>query len=333
MNSFTHIPARSVSPGYIGFLLLEDFSLISLASALEPLRLGNELSGSGLYRWCTLTLTGAPVVAGNGMQVAPEMALVSDPDLDALILCGGDGPPAFCDPALLARLRRIADAGVHLGALGSASWVLAQAGLLRGYTCSPSWACRADLAEQFPDITLSTLPFVIDRDRYTASGGGAALELFLRLLGLSHGTTLLAAVSENLSFGQLRHPLPLLLSDDGDSGYGRSKLQEVVGLMEANLEEPVDLDELAELIQLSRRHLERLFRKYLRCSPSRYYTKLRLLRAQQLLRQTELPVAQIASSCGFQSARTFSRSYREHFGMAPSGERVNRSLLCRAAAH
>lgn len=333
MNAYTQLPAPSAAPSHIGFLLLDDFSLISLASALEPLRLANELSGTGLYRWCTLTLNGAPVVAGNGMQVAPETALVREPALDALILCGGDGPPRVCDPALLARLRRIAEAGVHLGALGSASWVLAQAGLLHGYTCSPSWACRAELAEHFPGITLSAQPFVVDRDRYTAAGGGAALEMILQLLGLSHGTTLLAAVSESLSFGQLRPSLAPLPSLGDGCGGGRSKLQEVIGRMEANLQEPIELDELAEVIQLSRRHLERLFRKYLRCSPSRYYMRLRLLRARQLLRQTELPVVQVAANCGFHSAQTFSKSYREHFGMPPSGERVDRSLLCRAAMH
>jgi transcriptional regulator GlxA family with amidase domain len=111
------------------------------------------------------------------------------------------------------------------------------------------------------------------------------------------------------------------------------KLREVIALMEANLEEPIELDDLASFIELSRRQLERLFQKYLHCSPSRYYLKLRLLRARQLLRQTALPVVQVALGCGFLSPQNFSKCYREHFGIPPSNERLDKPQLCRAAMH
>ncbi|BAN46171.1 GlxA family transcriptional regulator [Metapseudomonas resinovorans] len=316
----------------IGFLLLDDFSLFALAGALEPLRLANQLSGQSLYRWRTLTLDGAPVRAANGMQVAPDDALAEAPD--ALILCGGDGPGCDVPPRLPERLRELAGQGVHLGALGSASRVLAEAGLLQGYECSPAWACRVELRERFPGIALSSQPYVLDRDRYTAVGGSASLELMLQLIGCNQGPALLGAISETLAFGQLRsEPSPPRLTLASALASAQPKLQEVIALMEANLEEPIDLDELASFIELSRRQLERLFQKYLRCSPSRYYLKLRLLRARQLLRQTALPVVQVAFGCGFLSAQNFSKCYREHFGIPPSNERLDKPRLCRAAMH
>ncbi len=318
----------------IGFLLLEDFSLIALAGALEPLRLANQLSNAGLYRWRTLTCDGLPVRAGNGMKVAPEGSLADECELDALILCGGDGPLAAAPPQLLALLREMATRGVHLGALASASSVLAEAGLLQGYECSPAWACRVDLRERFPGIALSPQPYTLDRDRYTAAGGSAALELMLQLIGRSQGPALLGAISETLAFGQLRsEPTPPRLTLREALASAQPKLQEVIALMEANLEEPIELDDLASFIELSRRQLERLFQKYLRCSPSRYYLKLRLLRARQLLRQTALPVVQVAMGCGFLSAQNFSKCYREHFGIPPSNERLDKPQLCRTAMH
>lgn len=334
MSAYQALPQTRQRLESIGFLLLEDFSLITLAGALEPLRLANQLSGSLLYRWRTLNLDGSAVRAGNGMQVSPESRLDDEPGLDALILCGGDGPVMACDAALLERLRALAATGVHLGALGSASWVLAEAGLLQGYECSPAWACRVDLRERFPGIALSPQPYVLDRDRYTAAGGSAALELMLQLIGRGQGPALLGAISETLAFGQLRSEpaLPCLTLREALAS-AQPKLQEVIALMEANLEEPIDLDDLASFIELSRRQLERLFQKYLRCSPSRYYLKLRLLRARQLLRQTALPVVQVASGCGFLSAQNFSKCYREHFGIPPSNERLDKPQLCRAAMH
>ena len=92
--------------------------------------------------------------------------------------------------------------------------------------------------------------------------------------------------------------------------------------MEANLEEPIDLDELACFVDISRRQLERLFQKYLHCSPSRYYLKLRLIRARQLLKQTSMSIIEVASVCGFVSTPHFSKCYREYFGIPPRDERA-----------
>ncbi|MCY1294437.1 HTH-type transcriptional regulator CdhR [compost metagenome] len=334
MTAYQALPQTRQRLESIGFLLLDDFSLIALAGALEPLRLANQLSGMALYRWRTLTLSGEAVLAGNGMQVSPESRLDDEPGLDALILCGGDGPAMACDPALVERLRVLAAAGVHLGALGSACWALAEAGLLQGYECSPAWACRVDLRERFPGIALSPQPYVLDRDRYTAAGGSAALELMLQLIGRGQGPALFGAISETLAFGQVRNePAPPRLTLREALASAQPKLREVIALMEANLEEPIELDDLASFIELSRRQLERLFQKYLRCSPSRFYLKLRLLRARQLLRQTALPVVQVAMGCGFLSAQNFSKCYREHFGIPPSNERLDKPQLCRAAMH
>ena len=91
--------------------------------------------------------------------------------------------------------------------------------------------------------------------------------------------------------------------------------------MEANIEEPIPLEELARLLGISRRQLERLFKRNLDCSPSRYYLRLRLYRARQLLRQTSLSIIEVASLCGFVSTPHFSKCYRTHLGITPREER------------
>ncbi|ELQ05988.1 DJ-1/PfpI family protein/transcriptional regulator, AraC family, partial [Pseudomonas fluorescens BRIP34879] len=99
--------------------------------------------------------------------------------------------------------------------------------------------------------------------------------------------------------------------------------QEVVALMEANLEEPIELDDLAAYVNVSRRQLERMFQRYLFCTPSRYYLKLRLTRARQLLMQTSLSIVELGVICGFVSTPHFSKCYRDFFGIAPSDERAD----------
>ncbi|MNF72983.1 Transcriptional regulator GlxA family, contains an amidase domain and an AraC-type DNA-binding HTH domain [Pseudomonas linyingensis] len=320
----TAMPNRAPEPRpleSIAFLLVEHFSLVALAAAVEPLRMANQLSGRDLFHWHTLTLDGRPVRASNGMLVSPDGAARGQAAADALILCGGEGTGGHDDPAHTRLLREQAARGVHLGALGTGSWTLAHAGLLDGYHCS-SWEFRPDLHTDFPAISLSPRHFVLDRDRYTAVGGTAGQAMMLQLIGRSHGAELMAAIDETLAFAHLpADPADPRLAPVRLRGIGHPKLAVVIPLMENNLEKPIELELLAGYIALSRRQLERLFQKHLNCSPSRYYLKLRLLRARQLLKQTDQPIIAVARSCGFLSAQSFSRCYREHFGIPPSTER------------
>ena len=104
-------------------------------------------------------------------------------------------------------------------------------------------------------------------------------------------------------------------------GASQPKLAEAVSLMEANIEEPMTLDELSYHVGLSRRQLERLFQRYLHCVPTRYYLELRLERARQLLLQSSMPIVDIALACGFISAPHFSKCYRDTFSLPPRDER------------
>ena len=92
-------------------------------------------------------------------------------------------------------------------------------------------------------------------------------------------------------------------------------------MMEENLEEPWPRSELARRAELSTRQLERLFRKYLGRTPTRYYLELRLYRARALLNQTAMSVLDVALACGFVSASHFSKCYREFFHRTPREER------------
>jgi transcriptional regulator GlxA family with amidase domain len=148
------------------------------------------------------------------------------------------------------------------------------------------------------------------------------MDMMLHLISRDHGHELSAAISEMFVYERIRNeqdhqrvPLKHML------GTHQPKLQEIVALMEANLEEPIELDELANYVGLSRRQLERLFQKYLHSSPSRYYLKLRLIRARQLLKQTPISIVELSVVCGFVSTPHFSKCYRECFGIPPSEER------------
>ena len=89
----------------------------------------------------------------------------------------------------------------------------------------------------------------------------------------------------------------------------------------------LSLLEIAKYAGLSRRQIERLFRRNLGRSPARYYLEIRLDRARHLLIQSDAPIVEVAVACGFVSASHFSKCYRELYGRSPQQERQQRDAL------
>ena len=105
-------------------------------------------------------------------------------------------------------------------------------------------------------------------------------------------------------------------------GVANEKLIAAIGIMETANDDPRPVHDIAADVGLSPRQLERLFARYLRVSPSRYYLKLRLDRAREMLLQTPKPILDVAVACGFASASHFSRCYRTEYGHRPRDERA-----------
>lgn len=312
-------------PTRFGFLLIDDFTLISMSSAIETLRMANRLMGEQFYRWKTISETGEAVCASDGLCINADCG-IDDPgafqDVDAIIVCGGRRVEQRVTEPLLRWLKKAAGSGVQLGSTCTGSYVLARAGLLDGYRCSIHWENIASLTDLFPRVQVRRSIYTIDRDRLTSSGGTTPIDMMLYLVRRQCGPEITAGVAEQFIYERVRNP------DDLQRvplrhfvGKQSIKLVTAVELMEANIKEPISQVELADYVDLSRRQLQRLFQKYLLCTPSRYYLQLRLQRARELLLQTDLGLVEIGAQTGFVSSSHFSKSYKELYGYSPSRER------------
>nr|WP_284709391.1 GlxA family transcriptional regulator [Marinobacter sediminum] len=305
-------------------MLINNFTLIALATAVEPLRMANQLTGSELYSWKLLTLDGGAVRASDGMAVVPDSGLRGDDQFDLVIVVAGVDVAHSFSSGEVRWLKQQGRLNVVLAAVCTGAYVLASAGLLDGYACSAHWDCLEAIQEQFPRVRTNNRLFTLEEARMTCTGGTVPMHMMLRFLGRRHGRELSNAISYMFVCDRLREesepqPVPMLPR----SANAQPKLVEVAQLMEANIEEPIGLGELAALAGTSRRQLERLFLKHLGCTPSRYYLRVRLNRARRLLKQTPCSIVEIASICGFVSATHFSRCYRKTMGLAPRQERVD----------
>ncbi len=317
-----HVPLPRIK---YAFLTLPRYSMIALSNAVEPLRMANAVTGGTTYEWTIVSLDGQPTPASNGLQLSPTVALEQLGTVDILFVCGGVNVQEAVSPRILSALRRLAERRVPLGALCTGGYALAKAGLLDRYRATIHWENLSALREEFPRIDLSDQLFSIDRDRFTCSGGVAPLDLMLHLVETRLGAQVSQLISEQfivdrVRSGRDRQYVPLR----AQIGVSHESLIRVAQLMEENIERPLSLDEIAAATGLSRRQIERLFKRHLNCVPKRYYLQMRLRRARELLLQTSMPIIDITTACGFQSPPHFSRCYRAQFGCPPSAERQSR---------
>jgi len=312
------------------FLLLPGFGLQTLAGAMEALAAAAQLLDGEAYESLLLGPQ-REIAASTGARLQCLTLAEQTPALDAIFVVSDGAWQAALAPALLPCLRDGAARGLVLGGLGTGAAWLAEAGLLRGYRATLSWPHGAALAERHPDILLSQHLYELDRDRLSSAGQQASQDLLLAWLGQRHGERMAQELAMALGLERLRGRDEQQRQTGriaGNNG-GSAKLAEAVALMEANLGEPLATEDIAGLVGVSRRQLERLFKQHLDTLPARWYLGLRLERARRMLRQTSQSVLQIGLSCGFATASHFSNAYRAGFGCTPREERSRQSQAWR----
>ena len=315
-------PKADARPRRFVFVLMNQFTMLSFACAIEPLRIANRVAGRALYSWHIVGEGGDAVTCSNGVSFGLDADLEDLDREDTVMLCGGIDVQRATTKRLLNWLRREARRGVPMAGLCTAGHTLAEAGLLDGKRATIHWENADSFAEAFEDVTLTKSVFVVDGNRMTTAGGTASIDLMLKLIAEHHGEELAGSVADQLIYSSIRTDQDTQrLSIPTRIGVRHPRLSQVIQVMEHNLEEPISPATLARDVGLSTRQLERLFRRYLNRSPKRYYMELRLQKARNLLMQTDLSVINVALACGFTSPSHFSKCYRAHYNTTPYRER------------
>ncbi|MEL6197757.1 MAG: GlxA family transcriptional regulator [Pseudomonadota bacterium] len=310
----------------LGFLPVDGFSMIALTAAIEPLRGANLLLEREAYRYQLIAPGARPTRASSGLMLGTDLPLETAADaledLDALLVVTGVIHEPENAPTLHALLRRAARRGLIIGSISAGAFVLARAGLLNGYRCTVHWEYQGAFEETFPEIECSPGLFVIDRTRWTGSGGISSMDMMLHMIAADHGATLARRVANNFQVDRIRNagieqrPGALEILETLPE-----PMQRVVALMRANIESPMSMNALANTTGLNLRRIERMFQSHLGESPGQFYRRLRLQRARELLMHTNLSALEAAMMTGFSSSSHFAMAYQRQHGIRPSETR------------
>jgi AraC family transcriptional regulator, glycine betaine-responsive activator len=316
------VDQQTINPRRFVFVLMNRFSMLSFASAVECLRIANRMAGKELYCWRLIGEGGDIVTCSAGTTFRLDDDLGDLARGDVALICGGLDVQQATSKRLLGWIRRETRKGVAIGGLCTAAFTLAKAGLLDGKKATIHWENADSFAEEFENVELTKSVFVVDGKRMTTAGGTSSIDLMLKLIADDYSEDLANAVADQLIYSSIRTDQDTQrLSVPTRIGVRHPKLSQVIQMMEANIEEPFSPSLLARDVGMSTRQLERLFRRYLNRSPKRYYMELRLQKARNLLMQTDMSVINVALACGFASPSHFSKCYRAHYDTTPYRER------------
>lgn len=310
---FAQYESNMTKSAEIAVLVLDQTNTLSLASAIDPLRAANR-HGGRLYNWRFATPGAAPATLTSGLTIPPA-PLARITRCDGLIVLASFARAAQVTPALCASLVRLSKGAAWTAAIDGGPWVLAQAGLLNGHRATTHWEELDTFAKAFPATEVQNVRFARSGTMNTAAGAGPALDLMLDLISETHGAALSAKV--RAAFIQPR-TLPGTTPQRADHG---AIIARATALMEAHLENPLSIAEIARQLGLSMRALQHRFQDRLGTTPQAYALALRLDEAQRQVIQTTAPLGDIALATGFSSQASFARAYRARFGTSARAAR------------
>ena len=318
-------------PFSVSLILLPGFSLFALGAVRSLFAAANEVGGELLYQVEQYVTDGAQAITQCGVALSAR-PIDQLQRADLLMLVADERVEPSIANTTGNFLKQYLSSSHHagesiLGGCGTGTQILAEHGLLDGYRAAIHWQILADAVKRYPNIVFTPSLVEIDRNRISAGAGAAVLDLLLHWLEQRHGNTFAAEVAASLGLDRLRgsderQPVPA----SAQPALGSARLKEALELMAANLAEPLQAEDIAQLVGVSRRQLERLFRQHLDTFPSRYYLELRLKHARRQLKQTTQSILQVGLACGFTSGPHFSTTYRNYFGYTPREERARHSM-------
>lgn len=300
-----------------GFFLVPGYSLVALSCAVDVLRAANLEAQAVNFEWVLLGDDCSAVASSSGIEL-PCISINNNAVFDVVVVCGGERSHMYHSKKVDTWLREHARKGSNIGSISDGAYVVAKIGLFDNCRSTIHWKCQSAYRELYPSLDIRMSIFEIDGKRFSCVGGTASLDLLLNFVSKKLGVEIAGRVADNYFHDTIRgEDQTQHMTGALRFAGSNKKLTKALLLMEAAIEFPMPINEIADEVNISQRQLDRIFQEYLKTSPSKYYREMRLLRAGEMLRQTNVPISQIALGCGFQSVTHFSKYFKQQFNDTP----------------
>ncbi|MBD8476548.1 helix-turn-helix domain-containing protein [Pseudomonas sp. CFBP 8770] len=304
----------------VAVLAFEGVSLFHLS--VPGMVLGTAQSAPGEPQYEVSYFTESPGMVssdqGIGLKVSHGLELMEVSDVIVIPAWGDQSVAASAELVKALQLANTQEkliVGLCLGA-----FVLGAAGLLDGKEATTHWAARDEFARRFPEVRFRPeVLYVSDGNIMTSAGTVAAIDCCLHLVrqrlgaDIANRTAKMLVTPPHRQGGQaqyVEHAVPQLSSE--------THLSDVLAWARKNLAKDLTLDVLADKAKMSRRTFTRRFRDTTGSTVSKWLNAERVVRAQELLETTDLPIECIAGEAGFGTPLSLRQQFAVHLGTSPS---------------
>jgi transcriptional regulator GlxA family with amidase domain len=271
------------------------------------------------------TLLAAPETGlmslASGLTLQPDTTFSELPALDLLLLPAIWRNPL---PTIAAMrnwqemLRRFAGAGTRICSVGTGSFLLAEAGLLHGQPATTHWNYFDQFARRYPEVQLKTRHLITQSGNiYCVGSVNSIADLMVHIAEEWFGSRIARAIEHQFSPEIRRSFRAAAYQGEADSSHHDETIIEAQQWLQEHLGDSVSMAALASRLRLPTRTLNRRFRQATGLSPQSYLQRLRINHAKELLRHSNLGIAEIAWQLGLQDASYFSQLFRRHSGVSP----------------
>lgn len=295
--------------------------LLDVSGPLDVFAEANRVLRREVYLPRLMALEGCIVQASSGVKIVADWPTDVAQAPDTFLVAGAPqaGEITFTETQR-ETVRALCLGSQRYGSVCTGALLLAQTGLLDGRRATTHWAAAALLAERCPQTQVDAdALYVADGPLRTAAGVTSGLDLALRLVEEDLGREVAMEVASNLVMF-FRRPVNQghYVHRQQPTLAGRTALQDLQRWASANLDALQGLAEMAQRMNISPRHLGRLFRQALGMGPGEWLEGERIAKARRLLEEERLPMKRIAAACGYASCDVMRRAFVKRTGMTPS---------------
>lgn len=315
---------------HILLLPLPEFAMLPFGGFLDKLRFTADEADYSRQRHCTWHILGlepgyVEASSGVAVQIQVTPAEISYQDFDYLVVFGGRSAKVTqaLAPHYKNILRRAAGHGVKLVCIDNACFLLAACGLLTGHKVALHWRHETEFRAAFPRIeVMSDQMYCFDGNRISCAGGTAAIDLAVEMLTRACGRTRALKGLADMLVDEARSSGHQLRSLDNEVNTGRH-VSRAIALMRTLLGSSKTTDELASMVGISRRQLDRLFLASHAMTAKNYWSEIRLQHLQWRLLNSDHSLTTIADEAGISDVSYLSKIFRKRFGKPPAEFRKN----------
>lgn len=223
-----------------------------------------------------------------------------------------------CNRELIEWLARQYKNGTEIASICTGAFLLAEAGILDGRSCSTHWAAADNFRKRFPNVRLQTDRLITDENGiYTNGGAYSFLNLLIYLVEKYYDRETAIFCSKVFQIEMDRNSQSGFTIFTGQKQHGDEMVREAQEYIEGNLQEKISVEELSSRFAVSRRTFDRRFIKATNNTPGEYSQRVKIESAKKAFETSRKTINEVMYEVGYSDEKAFREVFRKITGFSP----------------